>query len=196
MKQVKKQHEADNKQSFACYLRHTRWLEMTHSSEASVDFQWTTRRYSPRDRSLHKSRCKNLKSYTQYFDSLHVSLITPLQHLNILLSPWNVYHVHKILYRFIQHSNRSVSRTTASETIHIEAKSATVALHFLAHSICPSVGSKCESLAWRQLRVWAATQRLSQSNTRVSHAPHTLQLARKHACTCTEKSVADRFTSS
>jgi hypothetical protein len=33
------------------------------SSETSVDFHRTTRRYIPEDRTLHKHGCENLKSY-------------------------------------------------------------------------------------------------------------------------------------
>jgi hypothetical protein len=33
------------------------------SSDTSVDFQRTTRRYIPEDRHLHNHRCQNLKSY-------------------------------------------------------------------------------------------------------------------------------------
>jgi hypothetical protein len=35
----------------------------TYSSEMSVDFQRTTWRYIPEDRTLHNHRCENLKSY-------------------------------------------------------------------------------------------------------------------------------------
>jgi hypothetical protein len=38
-------------------------MEMICSSETSVDFQQTTRRCIPEDRTLHNHRCKNLKSY-------------------------------------------------------------------------------------------------------------------------------------
>jgi hypothetical protein len=38
-------------------------LEATCSSETSVDFQLTKRRYTPGDRTLHDYRCENLKSY-------------------------------------------------------------------------------------------------------------------------------------
>jgi hypothetical protein len=38
-------------------------MEATCSSETSVDFQRTTRRYIPEERILHNSRCENLKSY-------------------------------------------------------------------------------------------------------------------------------------
>jgi hypothetical protein len=43
--QARKQRKAGSKQSSE--------METTHSSEASVDFQQTTRRYSPEDRTLH-----------------------------------------------------------------------------------------------------------------------------------------------
>jgi hypothetical protein len=39
-------------------------MEATCSSETSVDFQPTTRRYIPEDRTLHNHRCENDRSYT------------------------------------------------------------------------------------------------------------------------------------
>jgi hypothetical protein len=39
-------------------------MEATRSSETSVDFQMTTQRYIPEDRTLHNHRCEKLKSYT------------------------------------------------------------------------------------------------------------------------------------
>jgi hypothetical protein len=38
-------------------------MEATCSSETSVDFQRTTRRYIPEDSPLHNHRFENLKSY-------------------------------------------------------------------------------------------------------------------------------------
>jgi hypothetical protein len=38
-------------------------LEFICSSETSIDFQRTARRYSPQDSALHNHRCENLKSY-------------------------------------------------------------------------------------------------------------------------------------
>jgi hypothetical protein len=38
-------------------------MEVTRSSETSVDFQRTTRRYIPQDGTLHSHRCEILKSY-------------------------------------------------------------------------------------------------------------------------------------
>jgi hypothetical protein len=38
-------------------------MEATCSSETSADFQWTTRRYTPDDRTLDNHRCENLESY-------------------------------------------------------------------------------------------------------------------------------------
>jgi hypothetical protein len=44
--------------------RESRWqVEQTCSSETSVDFQRTTRRYIPEDRTLRNHRCENLISY-------------------------------------------------------------------------------------------------------------------------------------
>jgi hypothetical protein len=33
-----------------------------YSSEMLVDFQWTTRRYIPEDRTFHNHHCENLKT--------------------------------------------------------------------------------------------------------------------------------------
>jgi hypothetical protein len=40
-------------------------MEVTYSSETSVDFQRTTRRYIPEDRTLQTHRCENLKTYIE-----------------------------------------------------------------------------------------------------------------------------------
>jgi hypothetical protein len=37
-------------------------MEAKCSSETSADFQWTTWRYSPEDRTVRNDRCENLKS--------------------------------------------------------------------------------------------------------------------------------------
>jgi hypothetical protein len=39
-------------------------MEETYSSETSVVFQRTTRRYIPEDRTPHNDRCENLRPYT------------------------------------------------------------------------------------------------------------------------------------
>jgi hypothetical protein len=41
-------------------------MEVICSSETSVDFQRTTRRYIPEDSTLHNYRCENLKFYKTY----------------------------------------------------------------------------------------------------------------------------------
>jgi hypothetical protein len=38
-------------------------MEEWHPSEKSIDFQPSTRRYTPEDRTLRNHRCENLKSY-------------------------------------------------------------------------------------------------------------------------------------
>jgi hypothetical protein len=38
-------------------------MEITYSSEMSVDFQRTTRRYISENRTIRKHRCENLRSY-------------------------------------------------------------------------------------------------------------------------------------
>jgi hypothetical protein len=42
----------------------TLMMQMTCSSETSVNFKRTTRRYIPENRTLHNHRCEYLKSYT------------------------------------------------------------------------------------------------------------------------------------
>jgi hypothetical protein len=42
-------------------------MEAICSSETSADFQRTTRRYIPKDGTLHNHRCENLKSYRARF---------------------------------------------------------------------------------------------------------------------------------
>jgi hypothetical protein len=55
----------------ACFMRvfcltcsSTLNMEVTCSSEMSVDFQWVTWCYIPEDITLHNHHCENLKSYT------------------------------------------------------------------------------------------------------------------------------------
>jgi hypothetical protein len=45
--------------------------EVTFSSETSVDFQRTTKRYIPEDSTLHYYRCENLKSYKKRCDHFY-----------------------------------------------------------------------------------------------------------------------------
>jgi hypothetical protein len=47
----------------------------------SVDFQWTTRRYIPEDRSLHNHHCDNLRSYKS------LSAYTPKVYLHHYAQP-------------------------------------------------------------------------------------------------------------
>jgi hypothetical protein len=49
-------------------------MEAICSSEISVDFQRTARRYTPEDITLHNLHCENLKSYMKYI-SLQTFLI-------------------------------------------------------------------------------------------------------------------------
>jgi hypothetical protein len=42
-------------------------METMSSSETSVDYQRTTRRYAPEDRTLHNHRCENIKFYGYSF---------------------------------------------------------------------------------------------------------------------------------
>jgi hypothetical protein len=49
-------------------------METICCSETSVDFQRTTRRYIPEDRTVHNHPCENLKSYICFFPALIVFL--------------------------------------------------------------------------------------------------------------------------
>jgi hypothetical protein len=40
-------------------------MEANYYSETSVDFQRTTWRYIPEERTIHNHRCENLNSYKQ-----------------------------------------------------------------------------------------------------------------------------------
>jgi hypothetical protein len=44
---------------------------MTYSSETSIHFERTTRRYIPEDRTLHNGLCENLKSYISRIVDMH-----------------------------------------------------------------------------------------------------------------------------
>jgi hypothetical protein len=41
-------------------------MEITYSSETSISFQRTVRRYIQEDRNIYNHRCENLKSYIAY----------------------------------------------------------------------------------------------------------------------------------
>jgi hypothetical protein len=60
-------------------------MEATCSSEVSVEFQRTARRYIPEDRPFRNHRCENLKSYKifTYSPLIIFSLILQTLHLNI-----------------------------------------------------------------------------------------------------------------
>jgi hypothetical protein len=45
-------------------------MEAVCSSETSVDLHWTTRRYIPKDTTLHKHRCENLEAYKNAYFSI------------------------------------------------------------------------------------------------------------------------------
>jgi hypothetical protein len=68
-----------------CYLLHVGFLslffdpEYGSSSETSADFQRTTRRYIPEDRTLHNDRCENPKSFIMLLSS---GGLTPYSRLN------------------------------------------------------------------------------------------------------------------
>jgi hypothetical protein len=57
----------DNLKSYSSTLK----MKATFSSETSVVFQGTTRRYIPEDRSFHNYRSENLISYYIYYADLY-----------------------------------------------------------------------------------------------------------------------------
>jgi hypothetical protein len=61
--QVKNQYEAGSKLCLSFDPE-----DGKYSSETSPDFQQTTWRYIPEDRTLHKHHCKNLKSYINFIN--------------------------------------------------------------------------------------------------------------------------------
>jgi hypothetical protein len=62
---ARNRHEAGSK--FFLAYSSTFKMDAICSSETSVDFQRTTRRYIPEDGTLHNHRCENLKSYREFF---------------------------------------------------------------------------------------------------------------------------------
>jgi hypothetical protein len=54
------------------------------SSETSVDFQRTTRRYIPEDSALNNRRCETLKSYVNKYVKEYV----PVQRHSVVASNW------------------------------------------------------------------------------------------------------------
>jgi hypothetical protein len=50
-------------------------IEATYSSETSVDFQQTTRRYIPEDETLRNYRYENLKPYFLQYANEHVGVL-------------------------------------------------------------------------------------------------------------------------
>jgi hypothetical protein len=68
--QMKEEDEKTINNSLTCFMLvsclayfSTLNMEASCSSETSVDFQLTKRRYIPENRTLHNHRCDNLKSY-------------------------------------------------------------------------------------------------------------------------------------
>jgi hypothetical protein len=64
MSEIRNQREVSSKQNFtqvSCLAySSTLKMEATCSSETSLDFHWTTRRYIPEDRNHHSHDCENL----------------------------------------------------------------------------------------------------------------------------------------
>jgi hypothetical protein len=71
------------------------------SSETSVDFQRTTRRYIPEDSTLHNHRCENLTSY-----NIKVARITGCQILKLTLTS---HSLRSIEFEQLWHATNSYS---------------------------------------------------------------------------------------
>jgi hypothetical protein len=63
-----------------------------YSSETSVDFQRTTRRYIPEDSTLHNHRCENLKSYI---------VICSVYRTSVILNSYLVRIFKNLLYTYV-----------------------------------------------------------------------------------------------
>jgi hypothetical protein len=60
-------------------------MEAIYSSETSVDFQQTTRRYIPQDSTVHNHRCENLKPYIMLsnFVKTHIKHSRRVDHAHV-----------------------------------------------------------------------------------------------------------------
>jgi hypothetical protein len=64
-------------------------MEATCSSETSIDFQQSSRRYIPEERNHHNHRCENLKSYLVYF--IRVCFLLISSKLNHFIPPQSLF---------------------------------------------------------------------------------------------------------
>jgi hypothetical protein len=64
----------------AQFIFFTLKMEAIISSETYFDFQRTTRRYIPEDRTLHNHCCENLQSYIAFTCSCHFLYLLPSHH--------------------------------------------------------------------------------------------------------------------
>jgi hypothetical protein len=67
-------------------------MKAKYSSEMLLDFQRTTRRYIPEDRTFHNHWCENLKSYT-FFCSIMIHIKS-----HLLVSPYTLVSVDCLTY--------------------------------------------------------------------------------------------------
>jgi hypothetical protein len=58
-----------------CCLLIALMIEVASTSETSVNFYQTTRRYNREERHLYTRRCENLKSYYSYFSKIYTNVI-------------------------------------------------------------------------------------------------------------------------
>jgi hypothetical protein len=94
----------DNRSFVGTYRLHLQTLRMEAicSSEISVHFQWTTRRYIPKDTTFHNHRCGNPKSYIASYTSFIKCKWTTVSFLRWTLLHGAGYLVHneqRIVFR-------------------------------------------------------------------------------------------------
>jgi hypothetical protein len=64
-------------------------IEATCSSETFVDFQQTTRRYIPEDKTLHNHRCENLNSSNGIYKAVEMSELSCIWGCHVGIIWWN-----------------------------------------------------------------------------------------------------------
>jgi hypothetical protein len=95
--QARYQREAGSKPVTSLACSSTLKMKATCSSETSVHFQRTTRRYIPEDRTLHNYRCENLKSYNT------VTVFEQSPHSRADHKPCHLYYYFKSFMSFEHH---------------------------------------------------------------------------------------------
>jgi hypothetical protein len=83
-------------------------METICSSETSVDFQRTTWRYIPEDRTFHKDDCENLESYIEYTLAVWIKIVYFLELYKLLNACRAQKYVEFALFLYVYFKIRSV----------------------------------------------------------------------------------------